>query len=79
MQWPGCCSKKRWHIHVTPVFVELHWLSIKQQIDYKNLLFTYILAFKGLAPKYAIASNRTYSPLNGKKKNLYQYLSSHLW
>ena len=37
--------------HITPVLIRLHWLPIKQRINYKLLLFTY-KALNGLAPQY---------------------------
>ena len=37
--------------HITHVRKELHWLPIKQRIDFKILLFTY-KALNGLAPRY---------------------------
>ena len=37
--------------HITPVLMYLHWLPIKQRINYKILLFTF-KSLNGLAPKY---------------------------
>ena len=37
--------------HITPVLVDLHWLPVKQRIDFKILLLTY-KALNGLAPAY---------------------------
>ena len=41
----------RKHDHITPVLVDLHWLPVKQRIDFKILLLTY-KALNGLAPAY---------------------------
>jgi hypothetical protein len=44
-------TKTKLREHITPVLINLHWLPIKQRIDYKILLFTY-KALNGLAPQY---------------------------
>ena len=44
-------TKWRKHDHITPVLVDLHWLPVKQRIDFKILLLTY-KALNGLAPAY---------------------------
>ena len=38
--------------HMTPVFRELHWLSVSARVDYKILVLTY-RALHGLAPQHA--------------------------
>ena len=37
--------------HITPILVDLHWLPVKQRIDYKILLLTYC-SLNSLAPVY---------------------------
>ncbi len=37
--------------HITPAFIALHWLPIKERCDFKILLSTY-KCFNGLAPAY---------------------------
>ena len=37
--------------HITPVFIALHWLPIKERCEFKILLLTY-KCFNGLAPAY---------------------------
>ena len=37
--------------HITPVLSELHWLPVRQRVEYKVLLLTY-KAKHGLAPSY---------------------------
>ena len=37
--------------HITPAFIELHWLLIKQRITYKLCLLVY-KSLNGLAPPY---------------------------
>ena len=37
--------------HITPVLMNLHWLSITQRIEYKLLLYVY-RALNGMAPAY---------------------------
>ena len=44
-------TKWRKYDHITPVLVDLHWLPVKQRIDFKILLLTY-KALNGLAPAY---------------------------
>ena len=36
--------------HITPTLEELHWLPVRQRINYKNLLITY-KALNGMAPE----------------------------
>ena len=43
------CTRK--HDSIAPVFIELHWLPIKQRISYKILLLTY-KALNTMAPQY---------------------------
>ena len=47
--------------HITPVMKELHWLPIKQRIQYKVLLLTY-KALHGKAPAYLAQLLSIYSP-----------------
>ena len=47
--------------HITPVLVDLHWLPVKQRIDFKILLLTY-KALNGLAPAYLREQLVPYSP-----------------
>ena len=39
--------------HITPVLYILHWLPVKERIEYKILLITF-KALSGLAPRYII-------------------------
>ena len=43
--------QKRRYDHVTPLMMELHWLPIKERIDFKLLMFTHKAIF-GEAPGY---------------------------
>ena len=56
----------KWHKydHITPVLVDLHWLPVKQEIDFKILLLTY-KALNGLAPAYMRELLIPYSPVDG--------------
>ena len=54
-------TKWRKYDHITPVFVHLHWLPVKQRIDYQILLLTY-KALNGLAPAYMRELLISYSP-----------------
>ena len=47
--------------HITPVLVDLHWLPVKQRIDFKILLLTY-KALNGLAPAYIRELLTPYTP-----------------
>ena len=47
--------------HITPVLVDLHWLPVKQRIDFKILLLTYN-ALNGLAPAYIRELLTPYTP-----------------
>ena len=54
--------------HISPTLAELHWLPIKQRIDYKTLLYVY-KTLNVLAPAYRLNSlyntswGRTWGPL----------------
>ena len=48
--------------HITPVLVDLHWLPVKQRIDFKILLLTY-KALNGLAPAYIRELLTPYTPV----------------
>ena len=45
------CAPK--HCHITPLLQQLHWLPIRQRIEFKILLITYKV-LQGSAPKYLI-------------------------
>ena len=47
--------------HITPVLKELHWLPIKQRIEYKILLLTF-KALMGQAPEYISDLVKPYQP-----------------
>ena len=44
-------TKKRKYDHITPIFISLHWLPVRQRISYKILLITYKI-LNNLAPPY---------------------------
>ena len=44
-------TKTRKHDHITPVLCDLHWLSVKQRIDFKILTLAF-RAIHGQAPEY---------------------------
>ncbi len=52
-------TKKREHI--SPVQASLHWLPVKQRIDFKVLIYMF-KALHGLAPIYISELLRFYSP-----------------
>ena len=54
-------SMRRKFDHITPVLKELHWLPVKQRIQYKILLLTY-KALHGKAPAYLTQLLSNYSP-----------------
>ncbi len=54
-------SRTRKYDHISPVMSTLHWLPIKQRIDFKILLMTY-KALDGLAPQYLSELFSHYSP-----------------
>ena len=47
--------------HITPVLKNLHWLPVKERIEYKTLLITY-KAIHGLAPHYISNLIEVYKP-----------------
>ena len=47
--------------HITPVLASLHWLPVKERIEYKILLITY-KAINGLAPNYLSDLIELYKP-----------------
>ena len=44
-------SKTRKYDHITPTLIELHWLPVRQRIQFKILLLTW-KSLNGLAPSY---------------------------
>jgi hypothetical protein len=53
--------KARKFDHVTPIFLQLHWLPIEQRIDFKVLLLTF-RALHGTAPAYICDMVQPYQP-----------------
>ena len=47
--------------HITPVLKSLHWLPVRQRIEFKILLLTY-KSLNGLAPKYITELLPLYEP-----------------
>ncbi len=47
--------------HITPVLISLHWLPVKQRIDFKILLIVF-KAMNGLAPSYVADMLSEYTP-----------------
>ncbi len=54
-------TRTRKYEHISPVLSTLHWLRIKQLIDFKILYITY-KALNGLAPQYLSELLSYYSP-----------------
>ena len=48
-------------VHVTPLFKDLHWLQVKDRINFKILLLTY-RALNDLAPEYIKELVHCYRP-----------------
>ena len=55
--------------HITPVLYNLHWLPIKERIEYKILLITF-KALSGLAPRYIIDLLCVYVPKRNLRSSL---------
>ena len=53
--------RKKKHDHVTPLLKHLHWLPVKQRIDYKICLLTYKV-LDGKAPQYLKDLIHIYEP-----------------
>lgn len=65
-------SGTRKYEHITPVMKSLHWLPIRERIDFKVLLLTF-KALHGLAPSYLTELIETYTParsLRSQSKHL---------
>ena len=43
--------KAPWYSHVTPLLREVHWLPIRQRVNFKIILFAF-KAIHGIAPPY---------------------------
>jgi hypothetical protein len=54
-------TRRKQSDHITPVLHSLHWLPVKQRIDFKILVLTY-RALNGLAPAYLTELLDTYQP-----------------
>ena len=59
--------------HITPVLCELHWLPVKQQIQYKLLATTY-KALHGSAPSYLSEMLKPYQSTRTLRSNELQLL-----
>ena len=58
--------------HITPVLKSLHWLPVRERIDFKVLLLTY-KALHGLAPEYLTELIKHHTParsLRSQSQNL---------
>ena len=55
-------NAKKKNDHITPVLSELHWLPIKQRIDFKMLLLTHRV-INGLSPTYLCDILDSYHPV----------------
>ena len=53
--------KRKYRDHVTPMFIELHWLPVRARITYKIAISAY-KCFYGLAPPYLSSMLDLYSP-----------------
>ena len=65
-------SRTNKYEHITPVLKNLHWLPVKQRIDYKVLILAY-KALHGLSPGYIADMLTRYTPtrtLRSKDSNL---------
>ncbi|KAF7655261.1 hypothetical protein LDENG_00058620, partial [Lucifuga dentata] len=47
--------------HVTPLLIQLHWLPVPYQIDFKTILLTF-KSLHSLAPTYLTDLLQTYTP-----------------
>jgi hypothetical protein len=68
------------HQHITPILKTLHWLPIKQRIDFKIILLTF-KCLNGLAPPYLrdlIVPYTSARPLRSQQHNLLTPLQSKL-
>ena len=54
------CRKSK-HDHITQTLIHLHWLPIRERIEYKILLITF-KALNGLAPNYLACLLHWYTP-----------------
>lgn len=54
-------SKTGRYEHITPIMKDLHWLPVKQRIEFKVLILTY-KALNGLAPPYVCELIHPYHP-----------------
>ena len=62
--------------HITPVLASLHWLPVKQRIDFKVLLFAF-KSLNGLAPSYLTELLERHKP-NRTLRSAHKCLLTHL-
>ena len=55
-------ARSRKFDHITPLLIELHWLTVEQRIIFKILSFTFKVV-NGLAPSYLSELLETYVPM----------------
>ena len=65
-------SLRRKYDHITPVLQDLHWLPVKQRINYKIFLMTY-KALNGKAPDYISELVQLYVPRRPNMKSVDKY------
>ena len=66
-------TRTRLRDHITPVLQDLHWLPIRQRIDYKTILYTFKI-LNGLAPTYLGSLITPYQP-KGQLRSLSKFVS----
>ena len=66
--------------HISPVLASLHWLPVRQRVEFKTLMFTY-KALNGLAPDYItelLQYTATSRPLRSSDQRLLHVPRSNL-
>jgi hypothetical protein len=62
--------------HISPILIELHWLPVKQRIEYKLLLLTF-KALNGSAPSYLSNLIKSYKPSRSLRSSNSNLLEKH--
>ena len=62
--------------HITPVLSALHWLPVKQRVDFKVLLIVF-KSIKGLAPSYVSDMLKPYEPTRTLRSSDKGLLTAH--
>ena len=77
--WAACLIlNKRKTEHVTPLLKQLHWLPIRERIQYKIIYLTF-KSLKGQSPQYLVDMLKSYTPVRELRSSRRNLLKFRMW